>query len=214
MFDLLNQHVAKVFLAGEEGDSIRAIAKKAGASYGWAYKWVKRLEELDIVDLEDGFRVKDEEIAEKFRSLAQALVSRELELKDAYLLPNFSGLKYAYCKTDAVFVWTKGGYQIGRSKEDYPIFIQVLEEELEEWKEFFQDFSVDFSVGDREGSGIYFVLCPVESFETDWVENAQVISLEETLEWAEGYQYNFQPAIEMLAEMYGLDIEYRPYREV
>ncbi|MDY6788519.1 MAG: helix-turn-helix domain-containing protein, partial [Candidatus Nanohaloarchaea archaeon] len=198
MFELLNQHTAKVFLAGEEGDSIRSIARKAGTSYGWAYKWVKRLEEFNIVGLEEGFKVKDEEIAEKFESLAQALVSRKLELKDAYLLPNFSGLKYAYCKTDAVFVWTKGGYQIGRSKKEYPIFIQILEDDLEEWKEFFQRFSVEFNIGERGGTGIYFVLYPVDSFETEWVENAQVVPLEDTMDWAEKYKYNFQPAIEML----------------
>jgi hypothetical protein len=45
----------------------------------------------------------------------------------------------------------------------------------------------------------------------DRVENASVMPLDETVEWAEQYRASFQPALEMVDEMCDLDlgVEYR-----
>lgn len=212
MMSVINHHVAKIALALKEGDSISQISKKIGSSYGWTYKWVKKLEELGVLNRrKEEIEIVNESLIEKFRSLAKSVLKREMKLEDAYLLPNFSGMKYAFTKTDAVFIWTKGGYQIGRSKRDYPIFIKVLEKDLKRWKNFFKDFSADWSVEKRTGEGIHFVLFPERGFESKWVDNSSVIPLEETVEWARKYEYNFQPGLEMLDELYdlGLGIEYR-----
>jgi len=212
MLEIVNPHVVKIVLALKEGDSVRHISRKTGTSYGWTHRWVKRLEELGLLEKgKSGIKVKDRKLAEKFRSLAKEVLAKRMDLADAYLLPNFSGMRYAYTKTDAVFIWTKGGYQIGRSRENYPIFIKVLESELEEWKRFFREFSASFSVEDRLEQGIHYVLFPEKDFESVWVEEASVIPLEETVEWAEKYRYNFQPALEMLDDLYslGLGVRYR-----
>lgn len=212
MTSVINQHVAKIALALKEGDSISRISKKIGSSYGWTYKWVKKLEELGVLNRKkEGIEITDRDLIREFRSLAKSVLQREMKLEDAYLLPNFSGMRYAFTKTDAVFIWTKGGYQIGRSKGNYPIFVKVLEEDLERWKNFFKDFSADYSVEKRTGEGIYFVLFPERDFKSEWVDNSSVIPLEETVEWARKYEYNFQPGLEMLDELYdlGLGIEYR-----
>jgi hypothetical protein len=137
---------------------------------------------------------------------------KDLELDDAYLLPNFSGMEYRFSKTDAVFIWTKGGYQIGRDRNDYPIFIDVYKDDVEEWKSFFEDFGIETSVGERtEVEGIHFVLYPVTEMKVDQVDAASVTPLDETVRWAEQYTANFQPALEMLDEMHDLDlgVEYR-----
>jgi len=36
-------------------------------------------------------------------------------------------MEYAYTGIDAVYVWTRGGYQVARDPEDYPLFIAVHE---------------------------------------------------------------------------------------
>jgi hypothetical protein len=209
--DLINSHVAKILLATENGDSINQVSKKTGGSYGWTHQWVERLEEIDVIDRDNGIHVKDEGLAEEYRSLARSVLSRSIELEDAYLLPNFSGMEYRFTRTDAVFIWTRGGYQIGRNQDDYPIYIDVLEDDLSDWKEFLDGFSVDYSVNEREGESIYFVLFPRPGFESEWFENSRVTPLNETVEWAKRYEANFQPALEMLDEMYDLDlgVEYR-----
>ncbi len=39
--------------------------------------------------------------------------------EEAYVLPQFAGMEYAYTGIDAVYVWTRGGYQVARDPEDY-----------------------------------------------------------------------------------------------
>lgn len=144
------------------------------------------------------------------------MLTCDTDLEDAYLLPNFSGMEYRFSSTDAVFTWTKGGFQIGRNQRDYPIFIDISTEDVSEWKRFFTDFGQEFSLEDRieEGEpGIYYVVNPQkEGIESDWVENSRVMPLEETVEWMLEYEVNFQPALEMVDSMYDLDLG-ATYRE-
>lgn len=210
--DFVNRHVAKILLAVEDGDSINKISEKADSSYSYTYEWVKRLEEIDVLERDNGIRVLDDEFVDSFEDIARTVLKRDLELDDAYLLPNFAGMEYRYSKTDAVFIWTKGGYQIGRNQSDYPIFIDVYRDDVKEWREFFDSFGIETNVDERpETEGIHFVLYPQEEMDIDRVESASVAPLTETVEWAEGYRANFQPALEMLDEMYdlGLGVEYR-----
>lgn len=206
MLDLVNRHVTKIILAAEDGDSVASISRKTGSSYGWTHEWVQRLEEVGVVKKRNGVRILDEEFADRFEEVARTVLKRRMDLDDAYLLPNFAGMPYAYTKTDAVYVWTKGGYQIGRSRDDYPIFIAVEKGDVTEWREFFKGFGIEAFVEERDGEGIHFVLFPREDFRAEWVENASVIPLGETVEWMIEYEPNFQPALEMVQEMYDLDL--------
>ncbi|MFW6305676.1 MAG: helix-turn-helix domain-containing protein, partial [Candidatus Saliniplasma sp.] len=192
MIELINPHIAKISLALEEGDSILQLSKKIGSSYGWTHKWVNELEELDIIERKNGIRIIDKELLERFEQLGKVLIRKRLDLKDAYLLPNFSGMRYAFTKIDAVFMWTKGGYQIARSKTDYPIFIKIIEKDLSRWEDFFEGFHVQYNIKNRGGNKIYFVLYPVKDFESNWVENASVETLQNTIDWAKKYELNFK----------------------
>ena len=203
----VNRHVAKILLAVEDGDSINRVSEKIDTSYSYTYEWVTRLEEIGVLERHDGIRVVDDAFVDAFEEVARIVVRRHLDLSDAYLLPNYAGLDYRYAKTDAVYVWTKGGYQIGRNRADYPIFIDVYEEDLERWDAFFRSFGVETSIGERpETAGIHFVLFPRREMQIDRVESASVAPLDETVTWAESYRANFQPALEMLDEMYDLDL--------
>ena len=74
--------------------------------------------------------------------MCTTLLKSGLNLNDAYLLPNLSGMDYIFTGTDAVFVWTKGGYNIGRSMESYPIFIEILEKDKVAWQKYFYRFGI------------------------------------------------------------------------
>lgn len=212
--DLINPHVTKILLAIVDGDSIKTISKKTGGSYGWTHHWIERLESIGVIDQDDGIRIDDEELADRYREVAAAVVSRQCELDDAYVLPNFSGMEYRFSKTDAVYHWTKGGYQIGRNRRDYPIFIDIMTTEISDWQNFFDRFGLVTSIEERvqeDDPGIYYVLFPRKGFESTRVGNASITPLDETVDWAGEFATNFQPALEMLDEMYdlGLGIEYR-----
>ena len=82
--DLVNPHVTKILLAVEDGDSINRISQKAGGSYGWTHKWIKQLEEIGVIERENGVYVRDEEVQDRFESVAKTVFSRDLELEDAF----------------------------------------------------------------------------------------------------------------------------------
>lgn len=212
--DFVNPHVTKILLALAPGDSINRIAEKTGGSYGWTHRWIERLEETGVVERDDGVYVVDEAMLAVYTAVARSVLRREMRLEDAYLLPNFSGMDYRYARTDAIYLWTKGGYQIGRSRSDYPVFIDVLAADVPAWEAFLDSFGVASQVGERdpEGRGIYYVLFPQEEITAEWVEHAAVLPLEETVTWAKRYAPNFQPALEMLAEMHDLELDVT-YRE-
>ena len=84
--------------------------------------------------------------------------------------------------------------------------------DVEEWREVCQGVGIKSSDGERPGAeGNRFGLYPQEGREVDRVEHASVGPLTGAVEWAEKYRANFQPALEMLDEMYdlGLGVEYR-----
>lgn len=208
-FELINQFAAKILLVAADGDSINRISQKAGASYSYTHEWVERLEAIDVLARDDGVHIQDPEFVEAYRSLAAAVFRRECSLEDAYVLPNVAGMPYRFSMTDAVYFWTNGGYQIGRNQHDYPIFIDVLEKDVTAWERFFDEFGQRTRIADRIGHGdpgIYFVLHPRDTIEGEWVENGCVMPLEETVEWMQTYEANFQPALEMVDEMYDLEL--------
>jgi len=125
-------------------------------------------------------------------------------LSDAYLAPNLAGLDYIFTGIDAVFVWTKGGYNIGRSKNSYPIFMEVLEKDKSAWQGYFSKLNVKYTFKNERKKGIYFVILLSKSIEKEYCEHIPVLPLAKTVEWAKKYSFNFEPALEMLDKMYNL----------
>ena len=48
-----------------------------------------------------------------------------------YVIPLFSDWPFAFTRIDAVYVWTQGGYQVGREPDDYPLFLAVREQDVD-----------------------------------------------------------------------------------
>lgn len=208
MFELINPYVAKILVAAKEGDSIRSISKKIQESYGWTYRWIAELENIGAIK-----RKKQEVHINKksgfYRTATKFIkesLAKGLSLNDAYLLPNLIGLEYIFSEIDAVFIWTKGGYNIGRSKNSYPIFIEILEKDKNAWQDCFSKLSVRYSFKNERKKGIYFVIKLSKTIEKEYFEQIPVLPLVKTIEWAKKYSFNFEPALEMLDKMYNLNL--------
>ena len=195
----MNPYTMRIIIAARKEDSINSISKRIGLSYGWTHKWVKSLAEKGV-----------------FRSSRQRL---ELDEKNPfymstldYIRKNFSGdigfhysvlglfgIKYCFTKTDAVFVWTKGGYNIARFREHYPVFIKVKKADFSMFRQYCRRLGLRIN----SGRGVFYSVDVLDDFPVSSSDSIPVDSLDSTISFMKRHIYNFQPALEMIDEMYG-----------
>jgi len=142
-------------------------------------------------------------------------LTRRINISQAYELLNQADMNYALTGPDAVFFWTKGGYQVDRFFGFYPIHLKVRKDDLRKWKSFFGSRKQRFHVKDQPIKetlfGLFYVLYPETDFKTEKVEAFRVDPLKETVKFCQSKIYSYEPALEMLDEMYslGLKVEYK-----
>lgn len=142
-------------------------------------------------------------------------LAKKNNIMKAYGLLNEATMKYALTGPDAVFVWTRGGYQVDRFFGFYPIHLKIRRSDLRKWSRFFKSKGQRFYVKDqplRETLfGLFYILYPETDFKVEKMEGLHVIPLKETVEFCESKIYSYEPALEMLDEMYnlGLGVKYK-----
>lgn len=201
--DMMNPHVMRIIVAARPEDSISAISKRIGLSYGWTYKWALELEKVGV------FKRAGKKLIlnEKARFYSQVLGFLKTALgKDVdfhYRVLSLFGVKYCFTATDAVFFWTDGGYNIARNMDYYPIFIKIKVSD----KKMFDFYVKKFALK----GNIFYKPEFLEDFHVSMHEGMPVDSLDDTIKFMQKYFYNFQPALEMIQDMYGrkLGVKYR-----
>jgi DNA-binding Lrp family transcriptional regulator len=215
MIEMMDATAAKIVLAIQRGDSINRVASKIDVSYSWVYDWIKRLEDQEIIAITDNrIRVVDHEIRKQYAEMMAALYSRDtISQEDAYIIPHFAGMQFAYTEIDAAYVWTHGGYQIARDHDDYPVFIAVHDHDVERWIGFFQQFDVDTTINERpDGSNIdrnvHYVLFPkTDGIDAEWVDGNPVIPLDDAVDQMMENRPAYEPALEIIADEYDRNID-------
>ncbi len=142
-------------------------------------------------------------------------LSKTIDIFRSYKLLKEVDMKYSLTGPDAVFFWTKGGYQINRFFGFYPIHIKVKEKELDRWEKFFitkrEKFYIKGQPVKETLFGVFYVLYINTDFEVEEIDGFQVDPLEDAVKFCQKKIYSYEPALEMLDEMYnlGLEIEYK-----
>ena len=81
---------------------------------------------------------------------------------------------------------------------------------LGKWEKFFGSRKMKFYIEDqplkRTLFGVFYVLYPRVDFEVDEVDGFCVSLLKETVEYCQKNIYSYEPALEMLDEMYSLGL--------
>lgn len=215
MEELMDATAAKIVLAIQRGDSINRIASKVGVSYSWVYDWIERLEDAKIIsNTDNGIQIVDYEMRQQYAEMLAALYSRDtISQEDAYVVPHFAGMEFAYTEIDAAYVWTHGGYQIARSHDDYPVFIDVHGRDIERWIAFFQQFGIDTTVDERPDPSdvdgdVHYVLFPrADGIDVEWVDGNPVIPLDDAVDRMLENRPAYEPALEIVADEYDVDID-------
>jgi len=201
--DTLNPYVMKMVIAARPEDSISAISRRIGLSYGWTYKWALELEKAGVFK-RSGKKLILNEKAPFYRQVLgflKAALGNDVDFHYR-ILPLF-GIKYCFTATDAVFFWTDGGYNIARNMDYYPIFIKVKISD----KKMFDFYANKFMPKSR----VFYKPDFLNDFTFVIHEGVPVDSLDETILFMKKYVYNFEPALEMVQDMYGrkLGVKYR-----
>jgi len=215
MTEMMDPTAARIVLATRRGDSINRVSNKIGTSYSWVYDWIERLADKDIIsNTDNGIRVCDYEMRRRYEEMMGALYRRdEVSQEDAYVIPHFTGMEFAYTEIDAAYVWTNGGFQIARSHDDYPVFIEIHERDVDRWIEFFERFGVDTTVGDRPDAAevdgrVHYVLYPkTENIDIEWVDGNPVIPLDDAIDQMMQTRAAYEPALEMIANEHDVEID-------
>lgn len=133
----------------------------------------------------------------------------------AYEFLSNAELPYALTNVDAVYAWTRGGYNADRFFGFYPIHIKVTKADVPKWKKTLGDNgwkSIMSGEKPRETLfGLFFMLYPEEKIRAERVGPLKADSLESTVEFCKDNRFTFEPALEMLDEEYhlGLGVKYR-----
>jgi len=144
-------------------------------------------------------------------------LKKKTNISKAYESLAEAGLEYAFTGPDAVFIWTKGGYNADRFLGFYPVHVSVIRKDLKGWKRFFKAKNCRFYVKDEPIKetlfGLFYVLYPEARISYGKVEGMPVIPLRETVKFCKDNIYTYEPALEMLDEMYNLGLRIS-YKEV
>jgi hypothetical protein len=217
MYTPCSEKALKTLLAIKPGDSISGVARKIDENRETIRRAINALEDEGYVEYDQGLTVVDSTVREAGLSfLAASADVVPPTISEAYVLPHFAELEFAYTSIDAVYTWTRGGYQVARDPDDYPLFIEINETNLAEWEQFFNRFEIPVAQerqpADEIGQSIQFVLQPCASVEANTVDGRPVIPLQETVEFAQEHYATFQSALDILGRMYDeieTDADYR-----
>ncbi len=196
--ELINPHVIKIIIASRRHDSINAISNRIQLSYGWTYKWIHELIKIGVFSFSKKklkLHPRNEFYIQTLQYIKKAM---KQNLSFYYEVLSLLGISYCFTKTDAVFIWTKGGYQIARSKDYYPIFIKIASSD----RRFFDYYIKKLDLQIHGQRGIFYHPFIRDQLKFELCENIPVDPLSDTIDYMSKYYYNFESALEMLKEMY------------
>lgn len=206
--ELLNPYVTKILISLRKEDSISSISKRIGLSYGWTNKWVNELIKEGILKEKwRGFSLNEEN--KDYQGILKFIKDNLKDVSFYYSVLNLFGIKYCLTKTDAVYVWTKGRYNIARYKGFYPVFIKIKKEDYPVFLEYCKKLGLKINTK----KGVFYDIEVAEEFDSVRKDEYSVETLENTIKFMKQNIYNFEPALEMINEMYNKKSNIK-YKEV
>lgn len=204
--ELLNPYVIKIIISLREEDSISSISKRIKLSYGWTYKWINELVKEGILKKKwRGISLQKQN--KNYKKILKIIKENFNDINFYYSALQLFGIEYCFTKTDAVYIWTEGKYNIARYREFYPIFIKIKK----------KDYSIFLKYCRRLGlrincvKGIFYNIEVLKDFKCINKNGVFVEPLKETINFMKENIYNFEPALEMIKETYGkkLNVTYK-----
>lgn len=195
---MFNPHVMRIVISARDADSINAISQRINLSYGWTYYWVKRLTDTGVFEA-SRTKLSLRKDSPFYRRILDFIRDNfKDDVSFHYSVLSLFGIKYCFTKTDAVFVWTNGGYNIARFKDYYPIFIRVAEADRGICEYYCRKLHLRVS----QKKSIFYDIEFKRDFEVAHHKDVPVDPLRDAIRFMEENRYNFEPALEMVQNLY------------
>jgi len=95
--------------------------------------------------------------------------------------------------------------------------LKILKSDLKKWKQLLKSNGISYYIQGEPLKqtyfGVFYILVPEQRFANKKIDNLYVDTLAETIKFCKKNIYQYEPALEMLNEMYNLDMEVR-YSEI
>jgi hypothetical protein len=203
--EMINPYTLKILLSAREEDSISSVSRRIGLSYGWTNKWVNKLINEGILNQKwRGFELN--KTSSKYKNIIKFIRQNFNNVRFYYSVLNLFGIEYCFTKTDAVYLWTEGRYNIARYRDYYPIFIKIKASDYPLFLEYCRKLGLKIN----SNKGIFYSPEIAENIKSAKKNKSPVETLDSTIDFMKENIYNFQPALEMVQEMYSkeLNIKY------
>lgn len=203
--ELLNPHVLKIIISARDEDSISSISKRINLSYGWTNKWIKELVKEGIFKEKwRGILLQKQNCS--YKRILNFIKENLNNVQFYYYALQLFGIEYCFTKTDAVYLWTEGRYNIARYRDYYPIFIKIKEKDYTLFLEYCKKLGLKIN----SNKGVFYFTNKVKEIACTKKDNKYVETLNNTINFMKENIYNFQPALEIVQEMYNrkLGIKY------
>jgi len=133
--ETINPYVLKILISARDEDSISSISNRIKLSYGWTNKWINELiKEGVFKERWRGIILQKDNIY--YKNILEFIKSNLMNTNFYYSVLSLFGIEYCFTKTDSVYIWTEGRYNIARYKEFYPVFIKIKKQDFRIFKEY------------------------------------------------------------------------------
>ncbi|MCX6750474.1 MAG: hypothetical protein NTZ83_03380, partial [Candidatus Pacearchaeota archaeon] len=196
--ELFNPYVMKILISLRKEDSISSISKRINLSYGWTNKWVNELIKGGI--LKEKWRgVNLNEKSKDYQNILKFIKENLKDVSFYYSVLNLFGINYCFTKTDAVYVWTEGRYNVARYKGFYPIFIKIKKESYPVFLEYCRKLGLKVNSKEfNSKKGVFYNIEISDEFKSIKKDELYVEPLDEAIKFMKENIYNFEPALEMI----------------
>lgn len=203
---MINPYVINILISAREEDSISSISKRIGLSYGWTHRWTTELIKEGILK-EKWKGVVLQEKSKPYQKILKFIRNSISETTLYYSALSLFGIEYCFTKTDAVYFWTEGRYNIARYRDYYPIFIKIKSEDYQ----LFLWYCKKLNLKVNAQEGVFYSPEIVDKFQFVKKGDYSIEPLNETINFMNKNIYNFEPALEMIDEIYKkrLNIKYK-----
>jgi len=205
--DLINPYTLKVLISARDNDSISSISKRIDLSYGWTHKWVEELAKEGVFK-EKWRGIELQKDNASYKQILSFIKESLVNVRFYYSALNLFGIRYVFTKTDAVYLWTEGRYNIARYRDFYPIFVKIKKEDYALFLEYCKKLGLKINAD----KGVFYSPEIATEIESEKKNGSYVETLDSTILFMKENIYNFQPALEMIQEMYKKDLNVT-YRE-